>query len=245
MGRNRTIGAPYQTTTITESVTTDHSVDAYLVNAASGSPVTVTLDPNAVANDQVLVQDAAGNAASQPIDIVASEGQTILNAGSSLAISSNGGAVQFTYSAELSGWTAQVTSGGTSAGSGQIATGGSTNGSATPSAAVTFFDVTYTPKTTGHLRVDAVMSVLGTASDSVQYQLRLAAAADPSSVVVNQPCGADGHSTATINGVYPCTAGTPITLGIQATDSTGGHTVQSGIGNTRVMLQELQTHLSG
>ena len=95
MGRNRALGSPFQTENVTSDFTTDHSVDAYLVAAV---PLVVTLDPFAVNNDQVLIQDITNSAATHPIVINASEGQTILNGfGSSMVLAVNGGGVQLTY----------------------------------------------------------------------------------------------------------------------------------------------------
>ena len=62
--------------TVTADFTTNHAVDAYLVDAV---PLVVTLDPFAVNNDQVLIQDVTNSAATNPIVINASDGQTILN----------------------------------------------------------------------------------------------------------------------------------------------------------------------
>jgi hypothetical protein len=104
MGRNRTLGAPYQTETVTADFTTNHAVDAYMVDAV---PLVVTLDPFAVNNDQVLIQDVTNTAAAHPITINASDGQTILNGfGSSISISTNGGAVLLTMTPD--GWVPQV-----------------------------------------------------------------------------------------------------------------------------------------
>ena len=101
MGRNRTLGSPYQTETVTADFTTNHAVDAYMVDAV---PLVVTLDPFAVNNDQVLVQDVTNSAAAHPITINASDGQTILNGfGSSIAISSNGGSVLLTMTPDRLG----------------------------------------------------------------------------------------------------------------------------------------------
>ena len=122
MGRNRTLGAPYQTETVTADFTTNHSVDAYMVDAV---PLVVTLDPFAVNNDQVLVQDVTNVAAAHPITINVSDGQTILNGfGSSIAIASNGGSVLLTMTPD--GWVPQV---GGSTGAGTTgATGVGTTG---------------------------------------------------------------------------------------------------------------------
>jgi hypothetical protein len=108
MGRNRAIGAPYQTQSVVGDFTTDRAVDAYLVDAV---PLVVTLDPFAVNNDQVLIQDVTDAAASNPIVIHASPGQTILNGyGATLSITENGGGVQFTFSGDRVGWVPQILS---------------------------------------------------------------------------------------------------------------------------------------
>lgn len=94
MGRNRALGSPYQTETVTEDFTTNHSVDAYLVDAV---PLVVTLDPYAVNFDQVVIQDVTNTAGTHPILINASPGQTILNGyGSSITLGSDGGSVLLT-----------------------------------------------------------------------------------------------------------------------------------------------------
>jgi hypothetical protein len=103
MGRNRTIGSPYQAKLVAEDFTTEFTVDGYMATAV---PLVVTLDPKAVVNDQVLVQDATNDAGANPIVINASEGQTILNGyGSSISITTNGGGVLFTMTAD--GWVPQ------------------------------------------------------------------------------------------------------------------------------------------
>lgn len=53
MGRNRALGSPFEIDTISASVTTEARIDMYAVDAALGSPVVVTLDPNAFNGDQV------------------------------------------------------------------------------------------------------------------------------------------------------------------------------------------------
>jgi len=103
MGRNRNVGSPYQPHVVTASFQTNHAVDRYLVNAV---PVTVTLDPYAVQGDQVVIEDITGAAASHPIVIDASAGQTILKGfGSSLSLATNYGAVELTYDSLEKGWT--------------------------------------------------------------------------------------------------------------------------------------------
>ncbi len=103
MGRNRTLGSPFEIATITSPQTTEAHVDMYAVDAALGSPVVLTLDPNAFNGDQVVVQDVGNNAGSQAIVIQASPGQTIVNGfGASISISTDGGGVQLTF--DDSGW---------------------------------------------------------------------------------------------------------------------------------------------
>jgi len=104
MGRNRFVGAPYQPDVVTADTTTRFWIDLLLVNASLGEPVTVTLDPNAVQGDQVVVQDVGNNAAAQNIVINASPGQTIINVGSTISVNTNGGGVQLSYDDTLSGW---------------------------------------------------------------------------------------------------------------------------------------------
>ncbi len=108
MSRNRILGSPYTQLVVTTAVTTDPDVDAYLVDAV---PLTITLDPNAFNGDQVLVQDITSSAASHPITILASPGQTILGFGASLLLAVNGGGVQLTYNQDA-GWVPQGTGGG-------------------------------------------------------------------------------------------------------------------------------------
>ena len=118
MSRNRVLGSPYAQLVVTGPVTTDPEVDAYLVDAV---PLTITLDPNAFNGDQVLIQDITNDAASNPITILASPGQTILNGyGVSFVLAVNGGGVQLTYNQEQRGWVPQGTggSGGTTGATG-------------------------------------------------------------------------------------------------------------------------------
>lgn len=116
MGRNRAIGAPNVVSPQTVSFTTFFPVDVYPISAPNGTPVVVTLDPDAVQGDQVLLQDAAGNAGTQPIVIEASAGQTIVGVGSSTMIAVAYGQATLTYSADLSGWLLQSTSTGQGSG---------------------------------------------------------------------------------------------------------------------------------
>jgi len=129
MSRNRILGSPYVPLVITSNVTTDPEIDAYLVDAV---PLTVTLDPNAFNGDQVLIQDITNAAASHPITVLASPGQTILNGfGSSLQIMIDGGGVQLTFSQEEGGWVPQGTGlggGGTTGATGATGAAGSPGG---------------------------------------------------------------------------------------------------------------------
>ncbi len=126
MSRNRILGSPYAQLVITGAVTTDPEIDAYLVDAA---PLTITLDPNAFNGDQVLVQDITNDAASNPITILASPGQTILNGhGASIQLAVDGGALQLTFSQEEAGWVPLGTSGGAGTPGATGATGAGTTG---------------------------------------------------------------------------------------------------------------------
>jgi hypothetical protein len=116
MGRNRALGAPYQTQTVTEDFTTDRAVDAYMVDAV---PLVVTLDPFAVNNDQVLIQDITNAAGANPIEVRVSPGQTILNGyGAMLSIAQNGGGILLTFNGDLGGWLPQSLSSLPSSGEG-------------------------------------------------------------------------------------------------------------------------------
>src|SRR5208282_436765 len=94
MARNRALGSPYQTEIVSGDFTTDHGVDAYMIDTV---PLTVTLDPYAVNHDRVTLQDLTQQAAAHPISIYASEGQTINGFGSSMQLAIDGGTVQLTY----------------------------------------------------------------------------------------------------------------------------------------------------
>ena len=124
MGRNRALGSPYQTETVSEDFTTNHAVDAYMVDAV---PLVVTLDPFAVNNDQVLVQDVTNSAATHPIVINTSADQTILNGyGSSISVATNGGSVLLTMTPD--GWAPQpsATGSGTTGATGTAGPPGAT-----------------------------------------------------------------------------------------------------------------------
>ncbi len=113
MSRNRVLGSPYAQLVVTGAVTTDPEIDAYLVDAV---PLTITLDPNAFNGDQVLIQDITNDAAANPITILASPGQTILNGhGASIPLAVDGGSIQLTFNQEEGGWV-PLGSGGGSAG---------------------------------------------------------------------------------------------------------------------------------
>ncbi len=102
MSRNRILGSPYAQLVVTSAVTTDPEIDAYLVDAV---PLVVTLDPNAFNGDQVLIQDITNDAGANPITILASPGQTILNGhGASIQLAVDGGSIQLTFNQEEGGW---------------------------------------------------------------------------------------------------------------------------------------------
>src|SRR5271157_2114186 len=94
MARNRALGSPYQTERVSADFTTQFGVDEYLIEAV---PVVVTLDPYAVNHDQVLIQDVTLQAATSPIVINASDGQTISGFGASLPLAVDGGSIQLTF----------------------------------------------------------------------------------------------------------------------------------------------------
>jgi hypothetical protein len=126
MSRNRILGSPYAQLVITDPVTTDPEIDLYLVAAV---PLTITLDPNAFNGDQVVIQDITNDAAANPITILASPGQTILNGhGASIQLAIDGGAIQLTFSQEESGWVPLGTSGGAGTPGATGATGAGTTG---------------------------------------------------------------------------------------------------------------------
>jgi hypothetical protein len=109
MGRNRVVGSPCQPLTVTaEALTTEYWVDRYLIDAV---PCAVTLDPNAVQGDQVVIKDVSGSAATHNITITASEGQAIIGASGSVSITTNYGAVQLTFDEGLAAWDAVFLSG--------------------------------------------------------------------------------------------------------------------------------------
>ncbi len=109
MGRNRTLGAPYEQQVITGGdFQTEARIDRYLVNNTSTSGVAVTLDPNAFNGDQVTLIDVAGNATSLPIT-VSYQGQNVAS------ISSSFGSLDLTFSAALNQWSYTVGSSGNTA----------------------------------------------------------------------------------------------------------------------------------
>ena len=120
----------------------------------------------------------------------------------------------------------------------------SINSSNTMVGVTTSYDHAFTPTTTGFVQVFAWMSVVTSAGDTVQFQMRTVGALDPQSVVVNSNSGVGTECSGSLGGVYPCTAGVPLSVGVQATNSTGGaHTVQSTIGTTRLLWIEQQVPL--
>ena len=111
MGQNRVVGIPYQIEEVTKSFTVNFAVDLYQVDAPSGSPVTVTLDPYAVRGDRVSIQDIGGNAGTQPITIVAANGQAIFGSSTSITINENYGRIDFTFNGASSSWLPVLTQG--------------------------------------------------------------------------------------------------------------------------------------
>ena len=107
MSRNRALGCINQVLTVTENFTTQHAFDAYYI---AQLPVAVTLDPYAVNNDQVVIQDLTGDAGTTPIVITASEGQTV-GFGPSVEINVGNGGVRLTYIGALDDWAVEYFSG--------------------------------------------------------------------------------------------------------------------------------------
>jgi len=107
MSRNRAVGCINQVLTVTENFTTQHAFDAYYI---AQLPVAVTLDPNAVNNDQVVIQDLTGYAGTTPIVITASARQTV-GFGSSVEINVGNGGVRLTYIGALNDWAVEYFSG--------------------------------------------------------------------------------------------------------------------------------------
>ena len=94
MGRNRTLGSPYETQFVTTDVTTESHVDAYYCGATN---ITITLDPGAAVGDQVFIQDFTNSASgTQPITIVASPGQSVVG-NPSIAIKTPLGGILLTF----------------------------------------------------------------------------------------------------------------------------------------------------
>jgi hypothetical protein len=149
--------------------------------------------------------------------------------------------------------TAQVVSEGispgVSSGNGQIHTFNSVNAGPTGTANVTTYDAgVFTPKTTGTVSVWGYMSVAGQGGgvadgDEIDFQLRVGGAVDTTSIVQSQQLGPTAFKcSASLHNIYACTAGVPMTFGIQATDTTNGsHTINSPAGGVCVFAQENQT----
>jgi hypothetical protein len=110
MGRNRVMGAPYEQALATADLTTQPHIDRYLVvTTPSGPSITITLDPNAVDGDQVVIQDASGQAAAFPIQIVAGTG--VIDGAS--VIDTPLGSFELTYTSANGGtWTVRAATAG-------------------------------------------------------------------------------------------------------------------------------------
>ena len=106
MSRNRVVGDPLNVVHKTQSFQVDPSVDWYSVAAPPGSPVVVTLDPNAVNGDQYVIQDSGGNALSQNISIQAVAPQVIqgFGAGGTVLIRDNYAAMCAVFSEPDNAW---------------------------------------------------------------------------------------------------------------------------------------------
>jgi hypothetical protein len=190
MSLNRTLGAPYETALALASFTTEHNVDAYLVDATVGNPVVVTLDPGAAPNDRVLIQDLGGNADVQPIVIQPSPGQMV--PGGSLQINTAGGAVQLVFIV-MQGtgiWLPQILGGGAGVApsSGGIAdsqvpgppdTPAPIAQTPSPPGIIMGCSVTLTPQLTGKLRVIVTGSFNNNSSSPGTVLLGVAAGTSP------------------------------------------------------------------
>ena len=129
MGKNRTLGAPLEIVGMTASFRTAPNVDQYLVDAPNGTPVDVTLDPNAFNGDRVEIADIAGNAMTQPINVVALAPQTIVGFGASLMVQVNFGGVVLTYNSDNNAWVASLNCCGSGEGGEAFVDGGNAFGS--------------------------------------------------------------------------------------------------------------------
>lgn len=117
MSRNRIAGDTFDERRAGIDVTTEHGFDAYYVTAV---PRTVTLDPNAVQSDGVMVVDTTGLASGvDPITIRDVTGHTIIGEGSSgtsIKIAVAFGSLQFYFSKGLNAWVVVAASGGAGGG---------------------------------------------------------------------------------------------------------------------------------
>ncbi len=222
MSRNRILGSPYAQLVITSPVTTEPEIDAYLVDAV---PLTITLDPNAFNGDQVLVQDITNDAAANPITILASPGQTILNGhGVSIQLAVNGGSIQLTYNQEEGGWVPLGSgggSGGTTGATGATGPAGSPGG-ATGATGVGTTGATGVPGTQGATGVGTT----GATGVGTTGATGVPGAQGATGVGTT---GATGIGTTGATGV-----GTPGATGVGTTGATGvGTTGATGVPGTQ------------
>ncbi len=213
MSRNRILGSPYAQLVITAPVTTDPEIDAYLVDAV---PLTITLDPNAFNGDQVLVQDITNDAAANPITILASPGQTILNGhGVSIQLAVDGGSIQLTYNQEEGGWVPLGSGGGGGATTGAT---GATGAPGSPGGATGATGV----GTTGATGVPGTQGATGVGTSGATGVGTTGATGVPGTQ------GATGVGTTGATGV-----GTTGATGVGTTGATGiGTTGATGVGTT-------------
>ncbi len=119
MGRNRTLGSPYEQQLVATNFTTESHIDRYIV-IGPGPVVTATLDPNAFNGDQVTLLNAPDVAGS--VNVVPSPGQVLVGPST---VSVPGDSILLTF-LDIPGsglpavWTAQYQSSSASAGGGAV-----------------------------------------------------------------------------------------------------------------------------
>lgn len=125
MGRNRDPGSSLVVEIRTADFETFYKTDVYGVDAAPGSPVTVTLSTTCVDGDQVCICDVRENADLQPITITTGGfgGRIIFGAGGAgdtVQITEAGGSRQFTYLFAKGGWSVESAGSPTPSGGGEV-----------------------------------------------------------------------------------------------------------------------------
>ena len=109
-----------------------------------------------------------------------------------------------------------------------------------PAATIAFDSPTYTPATTGFALVLGNASVTASnAGDEIDFKVRKNGSA-PGNAITSVSSTASGNNSATPWDVIPIVKGTGLTVGVQASNGTGGHTVSSGSPALAVLIIELQ-----